>query len=336
MKALVTGATGFVGSHVATTLLARGYEVRALVRPARGHQRRAELPAEIESVWGDVQDVDSLRRATKGCQAVFHVAAYYELWSPDPRRFYEVNVRGTERVLDAARQAGVERTVYTSSVATVLPGRPGSGDRTWRGGNERGFAEPAAAHSHYKRSKILAERVVMRHAGLGWPVVVVNPSTPVGTGDVRPTPTGKIVLDFLRGRMPAFVNTGLNLIDVEDVAEGHVLAFERGTPGERYILGNQNVTLREMLGLLALEARRPAPRFRVPLPVALAAGAISEVLQGRVAHRSPAIPFEGVRMAATPMYYDSSRAQRELGLPRRPIAQALRKSAEWFQQHGYI
>jgi dihydroflavonol-4-reductase len=318
--ALVTGATGFVGSHVAHVLLRRGWDVRALVRPVANGHRQAELPQGIQRVPGDIRDMSAIERAVDGCRVVFHVAALYDLWVPDPSRFYDVNVEGTRKVLDAAKKAGIERVVYTSSVATVK-----------HGCDESGFADPEAAHSHYKRSKILAERVALQYPN----VVVVNPSTPVGAGDVRPTPTGKIVLDFLRGRMPAYLDTGLNLIDVEDVAEGHALAFERGEPGERYILGNQNLTLLAMLELLAAVSGRRAPRLRLPFPVAYAAAAISELVEGRLARRPPSVPLDGVRMAAEPMYFDASRAQRELGLQLTSVETALHKAVDWFETHGY-
>ena len=320
MRALVTGGTGFIGSHVARVLVERGWEVRALVRPSPNGHRRAEVPAQAEIIPGDVRDRGAVALAVQGCDAVFHAAALYELWAPEPERFYETNVEGTRVVLDTACTAGVERVVHTSSVATVVPG-----------GDETGFANPDRVHSHYKRSKILSERVA-----LGYPnVIVVNPATPVGWGDARPTPTGKIVLDFLRGRIPAYVDTGLNLVDVEDVAAGHVLALERGKPGERYILGNENVTLKAMLGMLASETGRKPPRVRLPFPVAYAASAVSELLEGRVGGRAPTVPLDGVRMARRPMYYDSSRAWRELGLPRSPIPQALGKAAAWFVSNGY-
>jgi dihydroflavonol-4-reductase len=259
-------------------------------------------------------------KAIEGCQAVFHVAALYELWSPKPERLYDVNVGGTRIVLDAAQAAGIERVVYTSSVATIAPG-----------GNESGFAGLESAHGHYKRSKILAERVALEYPN----VIVVNPSAPIGWGDVRPTATGKIVLDFLRGRIPAYMDTGLNLVDVEDAAAGHVLAFERGEPGERYILGNENVTLLAMLGMLAAETGRKPPRIKLPAPVAYAAAFVSELVEGRIRGRAPTVPMDGVRMVDTVMYYDPSRARRELGLPSSPVSDALRKSAAWFVNHGY-
>lgn len=337
LRALVTGATGFIGQHVVRALLADAFEVRALVRPPV-----SALPSDVvaleeaEMVAGDMRDAASLARAVRGCQVVFHVAALYDLWTPDLGTLYATNVLGTSHLLAAARAAHVERVVYTSSVATITPGRlePGS-ERTCRGGDEAGFADLRAVHSHYKRSKILAERVALREAAAGCPVVIVNPATPIGTGDVKPTPTGRIVLDFLRGRMPAYVDTGLNVIDVEDVAAGHLLALKRGLPGERYILGAHNLSLRELLNCLAEEAGLPAPRVRLPLGIALAAGAVSEVLEGRLARRRPSIPFEGVRMAGRPMYYDAAKAQVQLGLPRTPARQALRKSAGWFREHGY-
>lgn len=320
MKAFITGATGFIGSHLARCLQDAGWDVRALARPTDNGRRRAQLPADIELVSGDIEDVASCERAIAGSDAVFHVAALYELWAPNPRRFYQANVDGTRNVLDAAQGAGIPRVVYTSSVATVV-----------QGGNESGFADPGAVHSHYKRSKIFAERVALQYPN----VVVVNPSTPIGWGDVRPTPTGKIVLDFLRGRLPAFIDTGLNLVDVEDVAAAHLLAFERGKAGERYILGNENVTLQSMLQLLALETGRVAPRIKLPFAVAYATAAASELIEGRVLGHAPTVPMEGVRMARVPMYYDSSKARCELGMPQSPIGDALRKAAEWFEANGY-
>jgi dihydroflavonol-4-reductase len=319
MKALVTGATGFIGSHVVRALLDAGWQVRALVRlPDRGTLRRAELPVQVERMAGDVRDPQAVKQAVNAVDAVFHVAALYELWTPDPQVLYEVNVEGTRTVLEAARN--LQRVVYTSSVSTVTPG-----------GDETAYADPTTVHSHYKRSKIFAERVAREYAN----TVIVNPSTPIGSGDVRPTPTGKVILDFLRGRLPAYVDTGLNLIDVEDVAQGHLLAYNRGQPGERYILGNENVTLKAMLHMLAAETGRQPPALKLPLVVAYAAGAVSEVLEGRLARRPPSVPLEGVRMARVPMYYDASRARRELGLPQSPIRLALRKAAEWFQANGY-
>lgn len=320
MKALVTGATGFIGSHVTRCLVARGWQVRALVRPAANGHRRAELPADAEIAYGDICDEAAVAAALEGCDALFHVAAMYDLWSRQPKRFYDVNVGGTRTVLQAANRAGVERVVYTSSVATVKPG-----------GGEAGSTDPDTVHSHYKRSKILAERLALDYPN----VVIVNPSTPIGAGDVRPTPTGKVVLDFLRGRIPAYVDAGLNLVDVEDVAEGHLLAYEKGQPGERYILGNENVTLQSMLEMLAEETGRKPPRVKLPMAVAYAAGAVSVLLEGRLAGRAPTVPLEGVRMASTPMYFDATRARRELGLPQTPIRTALCKAAEWFLANGY-
>jgi len=339
LKALVTGATGFIGSHVARALLQRGFDVRALVRPAAAG-RRSSLPEEVERAPGDVLDPASLTTACSGCQVVFHAAAFYDLWAADPDQFYAVNVRGTENVLQAARETGVEAVVYTSSVSTIPPAAiPDSAaaeaQAGRRGGDERWFADPKSVHSHYKRSKILAEQVALEKARQGWSVVVVNPSTPVGCGDARPTPTGKIVLDFLRGRLPAYVDTGLNVVDVDDVAQGHVLALEHGKAGERYILGNRDVTLKELLALLASETGRPAPKVRLPFAVALAIGSASEVIQGRLMRTVPAVPLEGVRMARTAMFYDPSRARRELGLPQTPIAVALGKAVRWYERHGY-
>src|SRR5581483_1106987 len=312
---------------------------RAAAAPRRV-PRPGGVAGEVERAPGDVLDPASLTTACSGCQVVFHAAAFYDLWAADPDQFYAVNVRGTENVLQAARETGVEAVVYTSSVSTIPPAAiPDSAaaeaQAGRRGGDERWFADPKSVHSHYKRSKILAEQVALEKARQGWSVVVVNPSTPVGCGDARPTPTGKIVLDFLRGRLPAYVDTGLNVVDVDDVAQGHVLALEHGKAGERYILGNRDVTLKELLALLASETGRPAPKVRLPFAVALAIGSASEVIQGRLMRTVPAVPLEGVRMARTAMFYDPSRARRELGLPQTPIAVALGKAVRWYERHGY-
>jgi dihydroflavonol-4-reductase len=328
MRVFLTGATGFIGSHVARSLLARGHEVRALVRPGR------PLPFEdfaLTTVDGDLRDRASIDRGIAGCDGVVHVAALYAFWPPDPAPLLDVNVKGTRNVLEAAIAAGAERIVYTSTVGTVHFNPNGIP------ADESSLAQPSDLVGPYKRTKYEAERIARRLAAQGAPIVIVNPTAPVGPGDVRPTPTGQVIVNFLRGAMPAYVDTGLNLIDVADVAEGHALALEHGTPGQRYILGNAegNVTLQAMLEILAKETARPAPRRRVPYRLALAAAYVDHVVEGMILGREPRIPLEGTRMAATPMWADPSKAVRELGLPQSSVKAALSAAAAWFAVQGY-
>lgn len=327
MKALVTGATGFIGGNLMRELLRQGIEVRALVRNGRDTSSLAELGT--ETCRGDLCDASSLDQAVAGCDVVFHVAAQYSFWVPDVRAMYETNVGGTRRLLEAALRHGVKKVVYTSSVATLAI--PGDG----RPGTEEREASPQDLIGHYKRSKFLAERVALEMCQKGLLVVVVNPSTPVGPGDVKPTPTGKIILDFLRRRMPAYVDTGLNLVHVNDVAKGHILAWQRGKVGERYILGNRNLSLQQILGMLEKIAGIPAPRLRLPLWLALGA-AYGDELLSRLRSCPPRVPVVGVKMAAKHMYFDASRAVRELGLPQTPVEQALEQAVHWFREKGYV
>ncbi|MGQ9633737.1 MAG: hopanoid-associated sugar epimerase [Bryobacteraceae bacterium] len=319
---LVTGASGFVGWHVARLLAERGARVRALVRPG---SRLREL--EAESAIGDLRDSTSLGSAVAGCGAVFHVAADYRLWTPDPQVLYQSNVDGTRNLLEAARRAGVERVVYTSTVGCIgfVPG--GLGDET----TPVKLEDMTGA---YKRSKFLAEQVALRYAAEGLPVVVVNPTAPVGDHDFKPTPTGKIILDFLRGRMPAFVDTGLNLVDVRDVALGHWLAFERGRPGERYILGAENLTLQEILQRLARISGLKAPVVRIPYWVAFAAG-LASTGWSRLTRKPPSVPLDAVRMSKTKMWVTHRKAERELGYSPGPVDQALINAVAWFRSNGY-
>jgi dihydroflavonol-4-reductase len=328
VRALVTGATGFVGASVARALIAKGARVRALVRA--GADRRNLEGIDVEVVPGDLRDRASLRAALAGCDALFHVAASYTLWARDPQDLYRTNVDGTRMLLEEALAAATPRVVYTSSVAVLAPPRAGEPPADER-------AEPVFEQivGHYKRSKYLAEKAVRELCAKGLPCTIVLPSTPIGPRDVKPTPTGKIVVDFLAGRMPAYVETGLNVIDVEDCATGHLLALERGRPGERYILGNENMTLREILETLADLTGLPAPRWRIPHAVAWAAGACSTAL-ARLTGRPPGIPLDGVRMSRKTMFFDPSRAIRELGLPVTPAREALRKAAVWFCREGYV
>jgi len=327
MKALVTGATGFVGAAVARALLSEGWTVRALAR--KGSDRRNLRSLAVEVCEGDLADPTSLANAVAGCQALFHVAADYRLGAFDPRELYKTNVDGTRNILSAAREAGVQRVVYTSSVATIgIPsdGTPGAEDTP---------ATLADMIGHYKRSKYLAEEVAREAARSGAPVVIVNPSTPVGPGDVKPTPTGQMVFDAAAGRMPAYVETGLNIVHVDDVAAGHLLAFHRGRIGERYILGGQDMTLREILIEIAQLVGRKPPSVRLPsavvMPIAYAAEAFA-----RVTGRSTRVTVEGVRMARKRMFFSSSKAVQELGYSWRPPRQAFMDAIGWFREQGLL
>ena len=328
MTTLVMGSTGFVGSHVARQLAAAGHTVRVLVRHSSNLQALEGLA--VERVEGDLRDMPSLDRAMKGVHQVFHVAADYRLWTRNPAEIYESNVEGTRRILEVAAQAGVDRVVYTSTVATVAV--PVHGDDL---PNEGTHASLDQMVGHYKRSKFLAELEAMKAARSGVPVVIVNPTAPVGPGDWKPTPTGRIIVDFLNGRMPAYVDTGLNLVPVEDVAAGHLLAAEKGRIGERYILGGLNLTLKQILERLAAITGRPAPRLRLPHAVALAAGYADEWFS-RLTGREPQIPVEGVKMSRHRMFVASGKAERELGYRPGSIEAALERAVGWYEDHWYI
>ncbi len=326
MDALVTGGTGFIGANLVRELLADGGSVRVLAR--RRGDRRALEGCAVEVVEGDLLDAASLRAAVRGVKRVYHVAADYRLWAPDPRALYRANVDGTRHVLEAACEAGAERIVYTSTVGAVgIPEGGTPGDET----------TPVSLHDMvgaYKASKFLAERVAQELAARGAPIVTVNPSAPVGPLDVKPTPTGQMVVDFLRGKMVASLDTGLNLVHVRDVARGHILAGEHGRAGERYILGNQNLSLLEIFRLLARITGIPAPRFRVPYAVAWVAAVGMESV-ARLTGRAPQVPLTAVRMARKRMYFTAAKAVRELGLPQTPVHVALRDAVEWFVARGY-
>jgi dihydroflavonol-4-reductase len=323
---LVTGATGFLGSHVARCLAARGDSLRLLVRPESNCRALEGISA--QRVIGDLRDPESLRRAMDGVDHVFHVAADYRLWAPDPAEIYSSNVDGTHYLLEAARRSGVRHFVYTSTVATIAVQRPGPLP------SESTAASLSEMIGHYKRSKFLAEQEVLRFYDSGFPVVIVNPTTPVGPGDWKPTPTGRIIVDFLNGRMPAYVDTGLNLAPVEDVAYGHLLAAEHGVPGQRYILGCRNMTLKEILTVLAGISGRAAPRIRMPYAVAYAAAHVDTAVS-RILRREPRIPVEGVRMARHKMFVQTDKATRELGYRPGEVEAALDRAVRWYQENGY-
>ena len=315
--ALVTGASGFLGWHVARMLLERGHHVRALVRPG---SRVDGL--DVETATGDLRDPASLERAISGCSLVFHVAADYRLWAKDPSELYRSNVDGTRNLLHAAKNAGVERVVYTSTVGCIGIPHGGIGDED----TTVTFEDMAG---DYKRSKFLAEQVALEFAHAGLPVVIVNPTAPIGDHDVKPTPTGKIVLDFLNGAMPAFIDTGLNVVDVRDTAEGHLLAADRGRIGERYILGSENLTLAQILQKLAAITGRRAPTIRLPYAIAYCAGACSTAW-AQISGKPPRVPLNGVRMAKKKMWVSHEKAVRELGFKPGPAEIALRRAVEWF------
>jgi dihydroflavonol-4-reductase len=325
MQVALTGATGFIGSHVARALAARGDTLTCLCRPSSNRDDLGDL--DIDWVMGDLGDKASLRRAIAGAEVVFHCAADYRLYARHPAELYRSNVDGTRNVLEVAAETGVRKVVYTSSVGTLGLHGPAPANENARGALDEMVGD-------YKRSKYLAERVVDEWVARGLPVVLVSPSTPVGERDVKPTPTGRIIVDFLRGRLPAYVDTGLNLVDVRDVAAGHLLAAERGRPGETYILGHRNVTLGALLELLARITHLPPPRFKLPHWVPLVLATLEEPVC-RWLGRDPRIPLDGVRMSRSLMFFDSSKAVRELGFRQSPIEPALERAVEWFVDHGY-
>jgi dihydroflavonol-4-reductase len=325
-KILVTGAAGFLGSHLTRQLVARGADVRVLLRPSSNNRAIADLS--LEYMTGDLRDVASLDRALAGVQRVFHVAADYRLWSKRSQDIYDSNVGGTKNLLDAARRAGVEQFTYTSTVATIAVDRP-------EHPNEYTEAKLEEMVGHYKRSKWLAEKEVLDAARQGFPAVVAMPTTPVGPWDWKPTPTGKIILDFLNGKMPGYVETGLNFVGVEECAAGHILVAEKGIAGERYLLGAENLTLKSVLDLLARLTGLPAPSLKIPHGVALGV-AYAETAFSRLIGREPQIPVEGVKIARHMMFVNSSRAVRELGFQAGPVAAAFERAVRWYEANGYI
>lgn len=325
MRVFITGATGFVGANLARLLLTKGYEVRALVRPQSNLDNLQGLDVEI--IEGDLGS-PSLAQQIRGCQAVFHVAAHYSLWQSDRDQLYQSNVLGTRNLFTAIRDAGVERTVYTSSVAAIgVKGAGQAADETYQSPVEKLIGD-------YKKSKYWAEQEAHVAVRNGQDIVIVNPSTPIGPWDIKPTPTGDIIVRFLQRRMPAYLNTGLNLIHVQDVAEGHILALEKGKTGERYILGNENITLAQMLQILSELTGLPAPKVQVPAWIPLTAAWIDEQVLAKLG-KQPSVPLDGVRMSQQLMYYDAAKARRDLGLPQTSIRTALQEAVIWFMEGGY-
>ncbi len=328
MKAFITGATGFIGGNLVRLLLSDGIQVRALARQNSDRQNLKGLPVEI--IEGDLDDVNFLSDHITGCDVVFHVAAHYSLWRKDAESIFHANVTGTKNILAAAKNAGVKRFVHTSSVAAIGVPPPGTL------GNETTTTTAEELVSAYKKSKFLAEQAALEAAKNGLDVVIVNPSTPIGAYDVKPTPTGEIILRFLQDRMPAYVHTGLNLIDVEDVARGHILAWQKGKTGERYILGNRNLTLKEMLQILSKITGKPAPKFAVPHVLPMVVACVDELILAKYFGKTPQVSFDSVQMSKYAMYYNSAKAVRELGLPQQPIEKSIEKAVKWFRENGYV
>lgn len=329
-RVAVSGAGGFIGSAITRALLDRGASVVALVEPDGDRRNLRGIDVELFEV--DVRDAPTVHRAVKGCRFVFHAAAVYGFWAPDPAIFYDVNVQGTRHMLEAVAAAGCERMVYTSTVGTIGLHRAARGEAA----DETCVADVGHLFGHYKRSKYVAEHEVLRAAAQGLPVNLVLPTFPLGPRDRRPTPTGKLILDFLHGKIPGFVETSLNVAHVDDLAQGHLLALERGPVGRSYIIGGQNLTMRELLRKLASVTGLPAPRLQVPRALALAVGMASDLVQGRLLGREPFVALEAARMSTTNMIFDDARARRELGYTSRSPVEAVTDSARWFVDNGYV
>ncbi|MCS6293997.1 MAG: NAD-dependent epimerase/dehydratase family protein [Nitrospira sp.] len=326
MKALVTGATGFVGAAVVRALIKTGIEVRVLTRRDSDFSNLQQF--KVDGAYGDLRDKESLRKALTGCQQLYHVAAHYALWARNPAIFYGVNVTGTKNLLEAARDIGTERIVYCSTIGAI--GLPPDGGL----GTEETPVSLEQMAGHYKRSKYLAEQEVLKLAKQGLPVVIVNPSAPVGEGDVKPTPTGQMIVEFMKGRMPAYIETGMNIVDVDDVAAGHLLAMQKGRIGERYILGTKNLMLREVFEILSRLTGVKMPSVKLPRELILPLAYLNLAFSW-VTGIPPRIPLEGVKMAKYKMHYDCSKAIRELGIPQTPPEVALEKAVRWFRDHHY-
>ena len=334
MTTLVTGATGFIGGNLARALVDRDDDVRVLVRPTSNDLAIRDINA--KRMIGDLLSPDSLRHAMAGCETVYHCAANYSFWSRRREDIYQTNVRGTKNLLEAARAAGVRKVVFTSSVSTIGLPTVGVPDPNGPLGTEDMPPDPSHLIGSYKQSKYQAEQLALSESDDDLQVVVVNPCAPIGAWDVKPTPTGRIPLDFARGRIPGYLATGMNLVDVSDVAQGHILAMERGKPGERYILGNRNLTLLEVFGMLAdITGRRP-PRIRFPYWLVMGVAYCDQWLESDLMRREPSIPVEGIKITRHPMYVSSNKAIEELGLPQSPVEAALEKAIRWFANYGYL
>jgi dihydroflavonol-4-reductase len=327
MKTLVTGSTGFLGSAIIRELLNDNRDLKVLIRKGTNTTNIDDLNVEV--AYGDLRDSDSILSALNGCNILYHVAAYYSLWDKDKKLIYEINVEGTRNILQAAKKKGLEKIVYTSTVGCIGLNKDSSP------ATENTFLDRTTLSNDYKKSKYLAEQVALKFAREGLPVIIVNPSTPVGPRDIKPTPTGKIILDFLNREIPAYLDTGLNLIDVKDCARGHILAEQKGIPGERYILGNQNMSLLEILITLEKITGLKAPRIKMPYWVALSAGWVCELISNHLTKNPPAVPLAGVKMAKYFMYFDSSKAVQKLGLVQNPVENALKQSVDWFKKNKY-
>jgi dihydroflavonol-4-reductase len=328
MKAFVTGATGFLGSHVARLLAEQGADLRLLTRSSSPTANIDGLKA--ERVTGDLTDPESLKRGMQGCEFVFHVAADYRLWVRDPEQMYRANVEGTRAILRAAQESNVRRVVYTSSVATM--GFTGNGTPC----DEESPVSLEKMIGHYKRSKFMAEQVVLEAGRSGANVVMVNPTTPIGERDIKPTPTGRIIVDFLNRNFPAYVDTGLNLVDATECARAHITAVEKARPGERYIIGGENLTLKQILDRLAAITGLPSPAMKVPHMVAMGFAACDQVFTGLLMGKEPRATVDAVRMGRKKMFASSAKAERELGYKIIPVDDALRRAVEWFKGHGYV
>lgn len=326
-RTLVTGATGFIGYHVAKALRKKGFNVRAIVRNSSDTALLTSL--DVEPVPGDIRDYGAVLKAMKGCDQVYHIAADYRLWVPDPETMYAINVQGTVNVMQGAMESGVAKVVYTSTVGILAPAT----------GSKQGSEETPARFQdlvgHYKRSKFLAEQEVEKFIARGLPVVIVKPTAPIGAMDRKPTPTGKIIVDFLNGRMPAYLDTGLNFVDVEDVAEAHVLASGSGVAGESYILGNENITLKQFLHLLARLTGMKPPRWKLPYAPVLCIAFIDQAFSRLCGKKAPTIPLDGVRMARHYMFFDCSKAVQKLGMAQNPVERAAQMAIDWYRRNGY-
>lgn len=329
-RVVITGASGFIGSAVARAAQARGAAVVAMVEPGADTRNLEGISAERAVV--DIRDIAAVRAACTGARFVFHLAAIYRFWARDPRIFYDVNVGGTLNVLDAVRTAGCERLVFTSTVGVLGLEQTKQG----KPADETSYTDISHLFGHYKRSKFIAEHEVLRAAAEGLDICLVLPTFPLGPGDLGPTPTGKLVLDFLNGRMPAFVDTAMNVTHVDDLALGHLAALERGRSGRSYILGGENLSMRELLRTLAAYSGLPVPRLEIPRGLALTAGVVSNLIEGRLLRRQPRVPLEAARMSATRMIFSDERARAELGYTSRPACEAIEESARWFADHGYL